>query len=68
MSETLIASIMYLFAKDNKAQINVDALIDRIFANKMEERAFHNSDISLYEIDRMKAIMKKERLYYDFLR
>lgn len=68
MSETVIASIMYLFAKDNKATLNVDALVDQIFANKMEDPAFHNSDISLYDMERMKAIMKKERLYYDFLR
>ncbi len=68
MSETVIASVMYLFAKDNKAALNVDTLVDQIFANKMEDPAFHNNDISLYELERMKAIMKKERLYYDFLR
>ena len=68
VSETVIASIMYLFKKDSKAALNVDALVEQIFVNKMDDPAFHNSDISLYEIERMKGLIKKERLYYDFLR
>ena len=68
MSDTIIASIMYLFEKDKNTKINYDELIDKVFAHKIENRELYNYDISLYELDRMKALMKKEKLYYDFLR
>ncbi|MBQ7678349.1 MAG: hypothetical protein IJT34_00675 [Butyrivibrio sp.] len=68
LCETLIASIMYLFKNDKDKPLDVEALIDQIFANKMKDPAFHNNDISLYELERMKVLMKKEKLYYDFLR
>ncbi|WP_026490745.1 hypothetical protein [Butyrivibrio sp. XPD2002] len=68
MCETLIASINYLFEKDKDTKINYDELIDKIFIHKMENNELYNYDISLYEIERMKKLMKKEKLYYDFLR
>ena len=68
LCETLIASIMYLFKSDRDKKLNVEELIDKIFANKLKDPEFHNNDISLYELDRMKELMKKEKLYYDFLR
>lgn len=68
MCETLIASITYLFEKDKDAKINYDELIDKIFLHKMESRELYNYEISLYELERMKKLMKKEKLYYDFLR
>ena len=68
MCETLIASINYLFEKDKDTKINYDELIDKIFIHKMENKELYNYDISLYEIERMKKLMKKEKLYYDFLR
>ena len=68
MCETLIASITYLFEKDKTTKINYDELIDKIFLHKIENKELYNYDISLYEIERMKQLMKKEKLYYDFLR
>jgi len=68
MCETLISSITYLFKKDKDAKINYDELIDKIFEHKMENRELYNYNISLYELEHMKALMKKEKLYYDFLR
>ncbi len=68
MCETLIASITYLFEKNKDTKINYDELIDKIFIHKMESKELYNYDISLYEIERMKKLMKKEKLYYDFLR
>ncbi|WP_022760047.1 hypothetical protein [Butyrivibrio sp. AD3002] len=68
MCETLIASITYLFEKDKNTKINYDELIDKIFLHKIENKDLYNYDISLYEIERMKKLMKKEKLYYDFLR
>ncbi len=68
MSETVIASITYLFSKDKNTKINYDDLINKVFAHKMENRELYHYDISLYELERMKALMKKEKLYYDFLR
>ena len=68
MSETVIASITYLFGKDKNAKINYDELIEKVFAHKMDNKELYNYNISLYELDHMKALMKKEKLYYDFLR
>ena len=68
MCETLIDSITYLFEKDSKTKINYDDLIDKIFMHKIDNKELYNYDLSLYEIDRMKQLMKKEKLYYDFLR
>ena len=68
MCETLITSINYLFEKDKTAKINYDELIEKIFKHKMENRELYNYNISLYELEHMKALMKKETLYYDFLR
>ncbi|WP_026525693.1 hypothetical protein [Butyrivibrio sp. MB2005] len=68
MSETVIASITYLFGKDKNAKINYDELIEKVFAHKMNNKELYNYNISLYELDHMKALMKKEKLYYDFLR
>lgn len=68
MCETLIASITYLFEKNKDTKINYDELIDKIFLHKMENRELYDYDISLYELERMKKLMKKEKLYYDFLR
>ncbi len=68
MSETVIASITYLFEKNNNVKIDYDELIEKVFKHKMDNRELYGYDITLYELDRMKSLMKKEKLYYDFLR
>ena len=66
--ETVVASIMYIFAKDHDAKISYDELIDRIYQKKADSGEFRNSSMTLYEMNRMKELLKKEKLYYDFLR
>ncbi|WP_029321484.1 hypothetical protein [Butyrivibrio sp. AE3004] len=68
MCETLITSINYLFKKDKQTKINYDELIEKIFELKIDNKELYNYNISLYELERMKTLMKKEKLYYDFLR
>lgn len=68
MSDTVIASILYLFKKDKDAKIDYDELIEKIFQHKTETKELYRYNISLYELDHMKSLMKKEKLYYDFLR
>ena len=68
MCDTVIASILYLFGKDKNVKINYDELIEKVFQHKIENRELYRYNISLYELERIKALMKKEKLYYDFLR
>ncbi len=68
LSETVIASIMYMIKQNKDANIDYDKLIDNLFDKKLEEGAFNDYDVTFRELDRMKTILKKEKLYYDFLR
>ena len=68
LSETLVASIMYLLKKNPDTKIDYDQLIDNVFQKKEDEGEFRKYDITFYELDQMKKLYKKEKLYYDFLR
>jgi membrane-associated HD superfamily phosphohydrolase len=68
MSETVIASIMYLIKKNKDVKIDYDKLIDEIFNKRIEDGSLKEYAITFAEYDRMKDILKKEKLYYDFLR
>jgi len=68
LGEVLIASIMYLLKKDKNANIDYDNLIDSIVDKKVSEGEFNDYDVTFRELEIMKKIMKKEKLYYDFLR
>ena len=68
MSETVIASIMYLIKKNKDVKIDYDRLIDEIFNKRVEDGSLKEYAITFAEYDRMKDILKKEKLYYDFLR
>jgi membrane-associated HD superfamily phosphohydrolase len=68
LSETVIASIMYLLAKNKDMKIDYDQLIDKIFDKKEDEGELKNCDVTFREYDQMRKILKKEKLYYDFLR
>ena len=68
LSETVIASIMYLFKKNKNANINYEQMIDKIFEKKEENGELLNYNITFREYEQMKKILKKEKLYYDFLR
>lgn len=67
-ADTIISSICYLFAKDNKAKIDYDKLIPAIFKKKEESGILKHSNITLRELEEMKKILLEEKLYYDFLR
>ena len=68
LSDTLIASIMYLIKKDKNAKIDYDKLIDTLFDKKEKEGNLKEYNVTYREFDEMRKILKKEKLYYDFLR
>ncbi len=68
LSETVIASIMYLIKKNKDAKIDYDKLIDDLFDKKLSEKSLKDYDVTFADYDRMRQILKKEKLYYDFLR
>ena len=68
LSETVVSSILALLKKDSEAIIDYDKLIDGIFENKMENGELKAYAVTLKELDEMKKILKKEKLYYGFLR
>ncbi len=68
LCDMVVSSIMYLIHKDKDARINYDDVIDKLFEHKLENKELNNNDISMYQLERMKKLLKKEKLYYDFLR
>ena len=68
LSETVIASIMYLVRQNKEVKIDYDKLIDDLFDKKEKEGELKNYGVTFYEYDQMRKILKKEKLYYDFLR
>ena len=68
LSETVIASIMYLIKQDKDAKIDYDKLIDNLFDKKEASGELRDYAVTFMEYERMRAILKKEKLYYDFLR
>ncbi len=67
-TDCIVTSIIKLFAKDAKAELNYDKIIDTIFDNKLHSGELFHSDISIAQIRAMKKIFSEEKLYYDFLR
>ncbi|WP_029232037.1 hypothetical protein [Butyrivibrio sp. VCB2006] len=68
ITETVISSIMYLIKKNKDAKIDYEQLIDKVFEKKEADGELKNCDVTFREYDQMKKILKKEKLYYDFLR
>ena len=68
LSETVIASIMYLLKKDPNADINYDQLIDGIIDKKIDNGELNEYEVTFRELHEMRKILKKEKLYYGFLR
>lgn len=68
LADTVISSVLELFAKEPKVQIDYDELIEKIFEKKLEEPVLWESDIAMGELTSMKNTFKEEKLYYDFLR
>ncbi len=68
LCETVIVSIMYLIKQNKDAKIDYDKLIDDLFDKKEKAGELKAFDITYNEYDQMRKILKKEKLYYDFLR
>ncbi|MBQ8030134.1 MAG: hypothetical protein IJ260_01150 [Butyrivibrio sp.] len=68
LSETVIASIMYLIKQNKDAKIDYATRIDHLFDKKEAGGELKDYAVTFIEYDRMRAILKKEKLYYDFLR
>lgn len=67
-TDCIVTSIIQLFSKDPKAELDYDRIITTIFDNKLKSGELWNSAISIAEIRKMKKIFSEEKLYYDFLR
>lgn len=67
-ADCIVSSILYLFAKDPKAELDYAKLIDTVFQKKFETDELWGNEISLAQIHQMKKIFIQEKLYYDFLR
>ena len=67
-ADNIVASILYLFAKNPKVELDYVQLIDTVFRKKLESDELWNNEISLGQIHEMKKIFIEEKLYYDFLR
>lgn len=67
-ADCIVSSILYLFAKDPKAELDYVQLIDTVFQKKLETDELWGNEISLAQIREMKKIFIEEKLYYDFLR
>ena len=68
LSETVIASIMYLLKQNKDVKIDYDKLIDSILDKKVADGDLKDYDVTYREFDKMRGLLKKEKLYYDFLR
>lgn len=67
-SDAVVSSIMYLFKKDPKMEIDYEQVIDTIFDKKMESGILNQCELTIMDFVRMKTVFREEKLYYDFLR
>ncbi len=68
LSDKLISSLMAIFKKDKKSEVDYNELIDTILDKQYVKDALEDSDLSRRDYKAIREIMKKETLYYDFLR
>lgn len=67
-ADCIVSSILYLFKKDPKAELDYAQIIDTVFQKKLETDELWGNEISLAQLCEMKKIFIEEKLYYDFLR
>ncbi|MBQ9591000.1 MAG: hypothetical protein IJR29_12575 [Butyrivibrio sp.] len=68
MTETVIISIQQLFKQDKNAKIDYEKLIDDLFDKMISDGKLNDYNVTFREYEVMRKILKKEKLYYDFLR
>ena len=59
---------MTIFEKDKTAKIDSDRMIEEMIERRHVGGNFNHSDLSIAELNRVSKLLKKEKLYYDFLR
>lgn len=67
-ADCIVSSISHLFAKNSKAELDYEKIIETIFNNKMKSEKMWKNTMSLGELREMRKIFSEEKLYYDFLR
>ncbi len=68
LADCIVSSILYLFSKNPKAELDYEKLIDTVFKKEFETDELWCNEISLAQLHTMKKIFIQEKLYYDFLR
>lgn len=68
LCEDLVNKLMTIFEKDKTAKIDSDRMIEEMIERRHISGCFDHSDISIAELNRVSKLLKKEKLYYDFLR
>lgn len=68
LSDAVVSSILYLFAKEQDGHLDYDQVIDAVFKKKLSSNVLNECQINMAELTLMKKIFKEEKLYYDFLR
>lgn len=67
-ADYIVYSIIYLYAKDPKAELDYDHIIDTVFRTRLEDGGLHKNRITYAQLLEMIKIFREEKLYYDFLR
>ena len=68
LCEDLVNKLMTIFEKDKTLKIDSDRMIEEMIERRHISGSFNQSDLSIAELDRVSKLLKKEKLYYDFLR
>lgn len=68
LSDKLMAMLMLVFEKDKKAKIDYVGLIDGLLQKPAILERLDESDLTRGDFSKISGIMKKEVLYYEFLR
>lgn len=68
LCEDLVNKLMAIFEKDKTAKIDSDRMIEEMIERRHISGSFNHSDLSIAELNRVSKLLKKEKLYYDFLR
>lgn len=68
LSDEVISYISGMFAQDNNAILDYDAIIEEIIFQKMNSREWQKCVLTMGELYKIKEGLAEVKLYYDFLR
>ena len=66
--DLLVSSLMQTFAQDQERQVEIDSFVEELVNDKLYRGVLNQSELSIRELNEMKKLFKREKLYYDFLR